>query len=260
MPETRPGPGVGRTPGLSALPGVLPPDQPSAAPGDTAAPDASAPPRTPTGPAGPLVLRTTDDGWLTAASRALASGGIVGLPTETVYGVAVLPRREALEALIAAKRRSVEKGIVLLIDDLAQVSDLIEVGVVAARLAERFWPGPLTLVLPLRRPGIVPASLTGGRGTLAVRIADHAVPRALARDLGPLAVSSANRSGEPAARTAGELIGSLGASLALVIDDGPVRGGLPSSVVAVDTGGVATVLREGPLDRAALAAALEGHG
>ena len=77
-----------------------------------------------------------------------------------------------------------DKGIALLIDDLDQVDDLVMVGAAARRLAERFWPGPLTLVLPLRLPGLAPAALTGGRDTLALRIPDHAVPRALASGAG----------------------------------------------------------------------------
>jgi L-threonylcarbamoyladenylate synthase len=198
---------------------------------------------------GPVVLRASDHRSLAVAAAALAAGGIVGLPTETVYGVGVIPRPEALQALLAAKQRPVDKGIALLIDDLDQVDDLVVVGAAARRLAERFWPGPLTLVLPLRRPELAPEALTGGRDTLALRIPDHAVPRALARELGPLAVSSANRSGEPDARTAEALVVSLGLSLAVVIDDGPVRGGVPSSVVAVDARGRVAVLREGAIER-----------
>jgi L-threonylcarbamoyladenylate synthase len=196
-----------------------------------------------------VVLRASDHRSLAVAAAALAAGGIVGLPTETVYGVGVIPRPEALQALLAAKQRPVDKGIALLIDDLDQVDDLVVVGAAARRLAERFWPGPLTLVLPLRRPELAPEALTGGRDTLALRIPDHAVPRALARELGPLAVSSANRSGEPDARTAEALVVSLGPSLAVVIDDGPVRGGVPSSVVAVDARGRVAVLREGAIER-----------
>jgi L-threonylcarbamoyladenylate synthase len=191
-----------------------------------------------------------------AAATALSAGGIVGLPTETIYGVGVIPRPEALQALVAAKQRSAEKGIALLIDDLAQVDDLVVVSAAARRLAERFWPGPLTLVLPLRQAALAPAALTGGRGTLAVRLPDHAVPRALARLLGPLAVSSANRSGEPEAHTAAELVASLGSSLAVVLDDGVVRGGVASSVVAVDAHGRSVLLREAALTHAAIEAAL----
>jgi L-threonylcarbamoyladenylate synthase len=201
---------------------------------------------------GPVVLRASDHQSLAVAAAALAAGGIVGLPTETVYGVGVIPRPEALQALIAAKQRPADKGIALLIDNLDQVADLVVVGAAARRLAERFWPGPLTLVLPLRRPELAPETLTGGRDTLAVRIPDHAVPRALARELGPLAVSSANRSGEADARTAEALVVSLGPSLAVVIDDGPVRGGVPSSVVAVDAGDRVAVLREGAIERSTI--------
>ncbi len=173
-------------------------------------------------------------------------------------GSAVLPRPEALDALIAAKQRPEDKGVPLLIDGFEQVADLLVLGDRARLLAERFWPGPLTLVLPSRRHKLLPELLTGGRDTVAVRLPDHVVPRALARRLGPIAVTSANRSGEPEARTAAELIESIGASLAVVLDDGPVRGGVVSSVVAVDRDGAVSVLREGALSHGQIEAALAG--
>lgn len=205
---------------------------------------------------GPAVLPAGDPESLAVAAAAMAAGGIVGIPTETVYGVGVVPRREALEALIAAKQRPGDKGIALLVDELDQVADLLVIDAAARRLAEHLWPGALTLVLPLRDPRGLPQALTGGRDTLAVRLPDHAVPRALARRLGPLAVSSANRSGEPEAHTAAELVASLGSSLAVVLDDGAVRGGVASSVVAVHVTGRAVLLREGALSRAVVEAAL----
>jgi L-threonylcarbamoyladenylate synthase len=201
---------------------------------------------------GPAVVPSDDPDVIAVAAATLSAGGIVGLPTETVYGVAVMPRPEPLQALLEAKRRPFDKGIPLLLDDLDQVVGLVIVEAVARRLADRFWPGPLTLVLPLRRPGSVPALLSGGRGSLALRIPDHPVPRALARQLGPIAVTSANLSGEPDARTAGELMASIGSSLGLVIDDGPVRGGVPSSVVAIDASGAWQLLREGAVQRSEL--------
>jgi len=203
------------------------------------------------------MLRSDDSMTVAVAAAALMAGGIVGLPTETVYGIAVLPRPQPLRALLAAKRRPLDKGIPLLVDGLDQVADLVLVSDVARRLTERFWPGPLTLALPLRHAGVVPDELSGGRGSLAIRIADHPVPRSLARQLGPIAVTSANLSGEPEARTASELIATLGPALATVIDDGPVRGGVPSSVVAVDAAGRLEVLREGALRREVLEAALD---
>ncbi len=126
----------------------------------------------------------------------------------------------------------------------------------AHRLAATFWPGPLTLVLALRPGVVLPDGVTGGRSTLGVRLPDHPVPRALARRLGPLAVSSANVSGEPDARTAGELLAAVGDALAVVIDDGPVRGGVPSTVVAVSADGSLTILRAGALDAATLERAI----
>jgi L-threonylcarbamoyladenylate synthase len=206
----------------------------------------------------PPLLSALDPAALTEAALAMRAGGIVGIPTETVYGIAVVPFPEALAALIAAKQRPDDKGIALLIDGLDQVDGLVEVSESARRLAEHHWPGALTLVLPLIRPELVPEVLTGGRDTLGLRIPDHPVPRALARELGPIAVTSANRSGEPPALVPEELIASVGHSLALVLDDGPVRGGVASTVVSVDRDDSWCVLREGALDRAALEAAVHG--
>jgi len=206
----------------------------------------------------PPLLSALDPAALTEAALAMRAGGIVGIPTETVYGIAVVPFPEALAAVIAAKQRPDDKGIALLIDGLDQVDGLVEVSESARRLAEHHWPGALTLVLPLIRPELVPEVLTGGRDTLGLRIPDHPVPRALARELGPIAVTSANRSGEPAALVPEELIASVGHSLALVLDDGPVRGGVASTVVSVDRDDSWCVLREGALDRAALEAAVHG--
>jgi L-threonylcarbamoyladenylate synthase len=205
---------------------------------------------------GPAVLPADNASALTDALLAMQAGGIVGIPTETVYGLAVIPRPEALAALIAAKARPWEKGIALLIDGLDQVDGLVEVSEAARRLADHFWPGALTLVLPLHRPELVPEAVTGGRTTLGLRIPDHPVPRALARSLGPIAVSSANRSGEPPATTASELVAAVGHSLALVLDDGPVRGGVASTVVSVERDGAPSVLRAGALAEEDITAAL----
>lgn len=193
---------------------------------------------------------------LADAVLAMQAGGIVGIPTETVYGIGVVPRPEALQSLIVAKGRSEDKGIAVLIDGLDQVDGLVDVPAAARRLANRFWPGALTMVLPLLRPELMPAVLTGGRDALGLRLPDHPVPRALARELGPIAVTSANRSGEPAALTAPELIASVGPSLALVLDDGPVRGGVASTVVSVAGDGTCRILREGAITAAAITAAI----
>ena len=111
------------------------------------------------------------------AVDALRSGSIVGIPTETVYGLAVLPEETPLAAVIAAKGRALEKGIALLIDDASQVERLVTFPLAARRLAERFWPGALTLVLELRDGVRLPDALTGGGDRLGVRMPDHPVPR-----------------------------------------------------------------------------------
>lgn len=206
----------------------------------------------------PTVLQASDPEALSSAEAALDAGGIVGIPTETVYGLAVVPRPAALEALIAAKGRAPDKGIALLIDGLDQVERIVQLPEQARRLAERFWPGALTVVLPLREAGRLPEALTGGQSTLGVRVPDHRVPRTLARRLGPIAASSANITGQPEARTAAELVEAIGASLALVVDDGPVRGGVASTVVSIGSDGAADVLREGAIGAELISRTLVG--
>lgn len=200
-----------------------------------------------TAPERPPRLAAHDPDALADAMLAMEAGGIVGIPTETVYGIAVVPRPAALQAVIVAKGRPEEKGIALLIDGLDQVDGLVDVSDAAQHLADQLWPGALTMVLPMLRPELVPRAVTGGRDSLGLRIPDHPVPRALARGLGPIAVTSANRSGEPPAQTPDELIAAVGPSLALVLDDGPVRDGVASTVVAVDADGTWRVLREGAI-------------
>ncbi len=190
-----------------------------------------------------------------AAIDALELGELVGIPTDTVYGIAALATQEGVRRLIAAKQRDAAKGIPLLIDSLDQLTGVASVPPAARRLAERYWPGPLTLVLPLRDPRSASALLTGGRATIAVRVPDHAVARALARALGPIAVSSANLSGEQAARTAREALDALGDRVALVVDGGSSPGGVASTVVEVLDSGPPTVLREGAIPASEIEAA-----
>jgi len=182
---------------------------------------------------------------------------VIAIPTETVYGVCALPTQSGVERLIEVKQRSAEKGIQLLVDSLDQVRGLTVVTRAAEQLAERFWPGGLTLILE-RRPDVdLTPLLGGGRPTLGLRLPDHEIPRALARQLGPIAASSANVSGQPDATTADLVERSLGDVLTLIIDDGAVRGGTPSSVVdCSDDGSEPRVLREGAISADEIAAAL----
>ena len=205
------------------------------------------------------LLPADDEAALEEAGRLLQAGEVVALPTETVYGLVALPAEEPLRRLLEIKRRSSEKGIQLLIDSLEQARRLASLTDDAEALAGRFWPGGLTLVLE-HRPGLeLPTLLSGGRPTVGLRLPDHEVPRRLARELGPLAASSANISGRPAATTAQHVLDSVGDELRLVLDGGPVRGGVSSTVVACPSDGSAPViLREGALSRREVLAAIAG--
>jgi L-threonylcarbamoyladenylate synthase len=206
------------------------------------------------------ILRAADRGAIEAAIAAVRAGELVALPTETVYGICCALESGALERLVAAKGRGTEKGITLLIDRLAQARRLAVVPPAAARLADAFWPGPLTLVLPLRPEAELPMLVTGGRPTVGVRVPDMATPRRLARQLGPLPLTSANRSGEPDATDAVAVDRAVGERLALILDGGPSPGGTPSTVVAVEGGAkdVARILRQGALTPERIAEVLAG--
>ncbi|MGZ6314755.1 MAG: L-threonylcarbamoyladenylate synthase [Candidatus Limnocylindrales bacterium] len=190
----------------------------------------------------------------------LRAGGIVAMPTDTVYGVGVaLEARDGLERLFAAKDRPLDRAIVLLVAEVDQAASVGVMTPAARLLAERFWPGGLTLVLAQGPGARLPAALTGGAATIGVRLPDHDCPRALSRALGPLPVTSANLSGQPGARDALEVLAQLGSRVDLVLDGGSARGGVPSTVV--DCSGEAPwILRAGAIPREALASVLDGAG
>lgn len=184
---------------------------------------------------------------IAAAVAVLGQGGIVAFPTDTVYGVGADVRRpEAIAALYKVKRRPLTKAIPVL---LAQTEDLPDVAqdvpVSAWQLAERYWPGPLTLVL--RRAASLSPVLTGGGPTVAVRVPDHQIVRALITGLqAPLAATSANISGWPSPVTADDVLAQLAGRIALLLDDGPCPGGTPSTVVDL-TAEPPRILRPGPI-------------
>jgi L-threonylcarbamoyladenylate synthase len=194
------------------------------------------------------------------ALAVLQSGGLVAFPTDTVYGLGAMAfRPEAVEALFVAKGRPEKRAIPVLLShskDLEKVASDVSASV--ARLAAVFWPGPLTIIVPKRAdiPSIVSSSQT-----VAVRVPDHDVARKLIRLSGPLAVTSANLSGQPAAQTAEEALRQLGGRIEMILDGGRSPGGLASTIV--DCSGVgAPVLRAGPVTteqiQAALAASRDG--
>ncbi len=201
-------------------------------------------------------IRPDDDAARAAAVELLRGGAVVALPTDTVYGIAAdLRLPDAIGRLFAAKQRPPDKAVALLIADADQASVLGEVSLAARVLAQRFWPGGLTLVLPVRAGVTLPDALAGGT-TVGVRVPDHPCPRALAKALGPLPTTSANRSGDADSRDARTIAADLGDAIALVLDGGPIHGG-PASTVVDCTTDRPKALRVGALDLAVLAAALD---
>lgn len=188
------------------------------------------------------------------AYEILQKGGLVAFPTDTVYGVGALAfDGKAVESIYVAKDRPAEKAIPILIgdpDDLEKVG--MDIPEAARKLASRFWPGPLTILVPKRAdlPEAVSATFTVG-----VRVPDHEVARALLRAAGPLAVTSANISGAQSPVTAQEVYEQLGGRIALVIDGGKTPGGVPSTLVDCTLPEL-KVLREGPISWSELHSAL----
>lgn len=194
-----------------------------------------------------------------AATAALRAGELVAMPTDTVYGLGVaLGTKGGLGRLFAAKDRPLDRAIVLLLADHRQADDVGLLDAAAHVLAAAFWPGGLTLVVPQRPDADLPPELTGGLATIGLRLPAHDSPRALAAALGPLPVTSANRSGEPPADSAEAVLAQLGdrPGVTLILDGGPATGGVASTVVDCASGRP-QVLREGAIPRDVLAAILD---
>ena len=198
-------------------------------------------------------LPTSDPNALRYAVDVLRYGGLVAFPTDTVYGVGALAfHREAVMRLYTVKGRSTDKAIAVLLGreaDLAQVTS--ELSPAARRLAEKFWPGSITLVVP--KHSKLPDAISS-TPTVGVRMPDHDFARRLLTLTGPMAVTSANRSGEPNAQTAADVLAQLAGRIELVLDGGRVPGGVPSTVVDC-TAAEPRILRDGPITAAAIAAA-----
>jgi L-threonylcarbamoyladenylate synthase len=189
---------------------------------------------------------------LSEAVEVLAGGGLVALPTETVYGLAADPFNvEALLRLNRVKRKPQDSPFLLLLSDPTQVS------VVAGRLpecyerlVESFWPGPLTVIVPSAPE--LPATVGGGHGTVAVRVPGMVLPRRIAAQLGrPITGISANLYGEQPCRTAIEVAGTFGESVEMILDGGPTPGGVASTIVDL-TGSKPRLVRAGLVPMASL--------
>jgi L-threonylcarbamoyladenylate synthase len=173
-----------------------------------------------------------DPAVLEAAARVLRDGRLVAFPTETFYGLGAHALDAAAVARIfRAKGRPGDKPLLVLVGSLAMVERVArEVPDRARRLMAKYWPGPLTLVLPSRAD--LPAALTAGTGTIGVRLSGHPVARALVQAVGaPVTAPSANPHAGPAPRTADDVLAALGSGVELVLDGGPTPGGPPSTVL-----------------------------
>ncbi len=167
------------------------------------------------------------------AAEVLRAGGVVAIPTETVYGLAACALDAgAVGKIFEAKGRPADNPLIVHVADATQAREVVRDWPDAARaLADRFWPGPLTLVLP-RRPE-VPDIVTAGLETVAVRAPAHPVARALIRAVGPLAAPSANASNRVSPTTAAHVVASLGRRIPLVLDGGATEVGIESTVLSL---------------------------
>jgi L-threonylcarbamoyladenylate synthase len=200
-----------------------------------------------------------DEAGRAMAIDVLRAGGVVAVPTDTVYGIAVaLETPGGIERLFQVKRRPLDKAIALLLASVEQAGAIGVMTPAAAALAAACWPGGLTVVLQQRRVADIrlPDVLTAGTTTIGVRVPDHAAPRALAAAVGPLPTTSANVSGRPEARDAAGIAEQLGGSVDLILDGGPSRPG-PASTVVDCSGAMPRILRAGAIPPERVAAILD---
>jgi L-threonylcarbamoyladenylate synthase len=193
------------------------------------------------------ILSASAPNAILSGLEVLLSGGLVAFPTDTVYGVGSLAfHPQAIESIYVAKDRPMEKAIPVLIgdnEDLIKVAE--EIPIFAMRLIARFWPGPLTILVP-KKPTLPEA--ISATSTVGVRVPDHDIARALLRLAGPMAVTSANISGLESPTTAQQVFAQLGGRIAMIIDGGETPGGIPSTLVDC-TGDEIQILREGPITK-----------
>lgn len=193
------------------------------------------------------ILSAQTPNVITNALEILLSGGLVAFPTDTVYGVGCLAfHQQAIESIYVAKDRPIEKAIPVLIgdnEDLVKVAE--EIPIFAMKLIARFWPGPLTVLVP-KKPTLPEA--ISATSTVGVRVPDHDIARVLLRLAGPMAVTSANISGQQSPTTAQQVFAQLGGRIPMILDGGETPGGVPSTLVDCSDGEI-QVLREGPITK-----------
>lgn len=211
------------------------------------------------GPAGPVTrrLRASSVEDVAEAADLLGRGGLVAFPTDTVYGLGTTAwDAQAVARIFDAKERPAEKAIPILIADLDGAGELVaDMPAGLTALAAHYWPGALTLVAPASRA--LPEIVTAGTGTVALRVPNHPAALALLRRTGPLAVSSANRSGWVSPMTAAEVLAQLDGRIDAVLDGGRCLGGLPSTVFDL-TQSPPRLLRSGPVSKQEIDTVLDG--
>ncbi len=202
-----------------------------------------------------LILPITDSNSLAHALDVLSGGGLVVFPTDTVYGLGAMAfDANAVSKIYMAKGRGQEKAIPILVSDVDQIHRVSSgVSDYAVKLGKKFWPGPLTIVVP-RHPTI--PDVVSPLKTVGVRIPNLNVARELLRLTGPLAVTSANLSGQTSPSTAKGVFAQLTGRIPLILDGGVTPGGIPSTVVDC-TGEAPEILREGPISLEEMLAAIE---
>jgi L-threonylcarbamoyladenylate synthase len=190
-----------------------------------------------------------EDEAIAEAARLIAEGQPVAMPTETVYGLAAdATNAEAVARIYEAKGRPSFNPLIVHVSDIAAAEEIGVFSEEARKLAERHWPGPLTLVVPVKPDAPVASLVTAGLSTIALRVPAHAAMQALLRATGkPLAAPSANASGSISPTRAEHVMKSLGGRIPLIVDAGRTERGLESTIVAA-TGGQLRLLRRGPLD------------
>jgi L-threonylcarbamoyladenylate synthase len=203
-------------------------------------------------------LLPADNAAVTAAADLLRGGQIVAIPTETVYGLAAdASKADAVAKIYAAKGRPDFNPLIVHVPDRAAAEMLAIFGAMADTLAQVFWPGPLTLVLPLREDALVAKAVTAGLSTIAIRCPAHPVMQAVLAKSGlNLAAPSANKSGGISPTRAEHVLSSLGGAVPMILDAGPCAAGLESTIVAVRENGW-QILRPGPVTSEDIEAVLQ---
>lgn len=184
------------------------------------------------------------------AAAVIQAGGVVAFPTDTVYGIGVSAfNRKAIEKIYDVKGRSHLKAIPILVGDVKDIAQITPpIPLYIQHIIDNFWPGALTLVLPLLPE--LPGNLSPWP-TVGLRLPDHEQVQRLLRETGPLAATSANLSGEPSSQTADDVLQELEGRIDLILDGGPVPGGQASTVLDC-SGEKLKILREGPISLAAI--------